>query len=91
MAEIAAEIAYLDFKMTVLDEYLYTIRKGNPEKIRLGQLYFNLLISREPDIAAAIRGTPFDPFHKHRITQVVEQRVLELWARLPEYRDQWVV
>ncbi|NBR35837.1 MAG: hypothetical protein EBT80_00350 [Chitinophagales bacterium] len=91
LAHISAEIAYLGFKIAVLEAYSYALRKGNPDGIRLGQIYFNLLANRQPDIAAAIRGTPFDPFHKHRITQVVEQRVLELWARLPKYKDQWVV
>lgn len=91
MSQIASEIAYMEFKIGVYEQYLYALRTGNRDEIRLGQLYFNMLANREPDIAAAIRGTVHDPFHRDAISRPVEERVMELWARLPKYRDQWVV
>jgi hypothetical protein len=91
VSEISAEIAYMEFKIAVYEQYLYEIRRGNGDEIRLGQLYFNMLINRQPNVANAIRGTIYDPYHRESISRSVEDRVIELWARLPEYRDLWVV
>lgn len=89
--KIAAEIAFMHFRIAVFDEYLYRLSLGNDSLYRLGQIYFNMLVSREPDIAKAIRNTVHDPFYRRKINKAVDDRVLELWKRLPKYKTGEVV
>lgn len=88
---LAIEIVYLNFKITVLDEFLYRSRFKNSNEYRLGQVYFNMLQSKYPDVARALQGTIYDPFYENKITHMVDDRVLELLLRLPEYRNIEVV
>ena len=67
---------YSDFYLHVVE--LYNIQP-EPKTLRLGQIYFNKLNEIRPDIAKLIRGTPFDPFFKERITNVVHDRVISHW------------
>lgn len=91
IADLRVEIEYLGFKIAVLDHYLYSLNRDSPTDLRLGQIYFNLLSARQPEIATVIRGTIYDPFNSSAISVDVEKRVLGLWKRLPEYIDQRVV
>lgn len=47
---------------------------------RLGQVYFNVLLSIRPDIAEKMRGTMFDPFHRDEIHPKVRDFVLTHWG-----------
>ena len=85
--KIAAELAFMHFRIGVFDEYLYRITSGNDALYRLGQIYFNMLASKEPDIAKAISNTVYDPFYRNKINRAVDDRVLELWKRLPKYKS----
>lgn len=89
--KIAAEIAFMNFRIAVFDEYLYRLSSGNDNIYRLGQIYFNMLATKEPDIAKAIRETVYDPFYRAKINRAVDDRVLELWKRLPKYKTGEVV
>lgn len=66
------------------DQFLadvYKMHENQPVKgdLRLGQIFFNTLISVRPHIAEQLRGSLLDPFYKERITQVVQDFVRERW------------
>lgn len=79
MAGYAVPMTYEDFLDAVLKRY-----EEVEGEIRFGQLYFNTLHGCRPDIAAAIRGTEFDPFHREGVKPETVDRVKSLWDGLPD-------
>ena len=66
------------------DEFLLQIHskydnQENPKALRLGQMFFNELLTVRPNIAKELRGSMIDPFVKERITEVVSNFVRERW------------
>ncbi len=91
ITDLQAEIDYLEFKITFLDHCLHSLSQRSVDKIKQGEIFFNLLMVKNPAIAKTIKGTLYDPSRSAVISTSVEKRVLGLWKRLPQYLDKRVV
>jgi hypothetical protein len=49
------------------------------KRLRAGQVFFNLLAERRPDVADSIRGSEFDPFYHEDVSDETMQKVELLW------------
>ena len=66
------------------DDFLHKVNemhRDQPHKgyLRLGQIFFNELLTIKPALAEELRGSMLDPFFKERITQVTSDFVRERW------------
>lgn len=73
-------IDYISFNDFLADASIQFERLSSADAtIRYGQVYFNLLNQSRPEIAAKLRGSELDPFHKDLVDDKVHSFVEYLW------------
>lgn len=73
-------IDYISFNDFLADASIQFERLSSTDaSIRYGQVYFNLLNQSRPEIAAKLRGSALDPFHRELVDDKVHAFVEYLW------------
>lgn len=73
-------IDYISFNDFLADASIqFEKTRLKDESIRYGQVYFNLLNQSRPEIAAKLRGSELDPFHRELVDDKVHAFVEYLW------------
>ena len=73
-------IEYISFNDFLADASIqFEKLKSADASIRYGQVYFNLLNESRPEIAAKLRGSELDPFHRDLVDDNVHAFVEYLW------------
>ena len=73
-------IEYISFNDFLADASIQFEKfKSADASIRYGQVYFNLLSKSRPEIAAKLRGSALDPFHRDLVDDKVHAFVEYLW------------
>jgi hypothetical protein len=70
---------YGSFRIAVQQEW------AESRDLRLGQVYFNLLMLIRPDLAEMLRGSLRDPFYKEHISAETEEIVASKWDDSAEF------
>lgn len=70
---------YDSFRVAVQQEW------AESDDLRLGQVYFNLLLLIQPHIAEKLRGSLRDPFYKNELAPEMEQMVRDEWDDSAEF------
>ena len=72
--------SFNEFLLDFAINYEHHINSTVPTKtLRAGQMFFNLLSERRPDIADAIRGSEFDPYYQEEVSDETMDKVELLW------------
>lgn len=77
----------MDFDYTTGQDYInFLLPAAERRKLRhderLGQAFFNIIHIGYPQIANAIRSTPYDPFFREYVSMETMQRVIELYDQM---------
>ena len=67
---------YYSFRLAVQQEWA---EQDEPRDLRLGQIYFNMLVGIRPDLAEKLRGSLRDPFYREYILPETEAMVEAEW------------
>lgn len=72
--------SFNEFLLDFAINFEHHLNSTAPNKaLRAGQMFFNMLAERRPDVADSIRGSEFDPFYQDEVAEETMNKVELLW------------